>query len=63
MKKEKQTYKVGCYETVHAYIYVEALSEKDALKKANTILEKEWMQKEADVFDREFSACSSEKIG
>ena len=55
-------YKVGCYETVQAYIIVEAKSEKEALEKANEILENEGMPSDSKCIDREYEACSAEEI-
>lgn len=60
--KKLKSYKVGCYETIHAYIYVNAKSEKEALEKAHTILDEQGMPSDAKVFDREFEACSAEEL-
>ena len=59
MSKVK-SYKVACYETVHAYIYVDAKSEDEALKIAQEILENDGMPSDAKVFDRDFEACVAE---
>ena len=60
--KNLKKYKVGCHETVHAFIYVNANSKTDALKKAHTILDEQGMPSDAKVFDREFEACSAEEL-
>ena len=59
MSKVK-SYKVACYETVHAYIYVDAKSEDEALEIAQEILENDGMPSDAKVFDRDFEACVAE---
>ena len=61
MSKVK-SYKVACYETVHASFYVDAKSEEEALKKAEEILEKDGMPSDAKVFDRDFEACVANVI-
>ena len=60
--KKLKSYKVGCYETVHAFIYVNAKSEKDALEKAYTILDEQGMPSDAKTFDRSFDSCNAELI-
>lgn len=59
MSKVK-SYKVACYETVHAYIYVDAKSENEAFKLVEKILENDGMPSDAKVFDRNFEACMAE---
>jgi len=59
---EEKKYKVSCYETVHAYFYVDAKSEEEALEKAEKILEKDGMPTNAKCFDREFEACVAELV-
>ena len=55
-----KSYKVSCYETVHAYFYVNATSEDEALELAEEILENDGMPQDAKVFDRDFEACVAE---
>ena len=55
-------YKVACYETVHAYIYVDAESEEEAFELAEKILENDGIPSNAKVFDRNFEACIVEKV-
>ena len=55
-----KSYKVACYETVHAYIYIDATSEDEALELAQEILLTDGMPSDAKVFDREFEACIAE---
>ena len=55
-----ERYKVSCYETVHAYFYVNAESEDKALELAKKILENDGMPSDAKTFDREFEACVAE---
>ena len=59
---EEKKYKVSCDETVHAYCYVDAKSEKEALEKAEKILDDEGMPLYAKTFDREFKACRAEEL-
>ena len=59
---EIKSYKVACYETVHACIYVDAKSEDEALELAQEILENDGMPSDAIVFDRNFEACMAEPI-
>lgn len=61
MSKAK-SYRVACYETVHAYIYVDAESEEEALELAQEILDNEGIPSDARTFDREFEACAVEKL-
>lgn len=61
MNKTK-SYKVSCYETVHACIYVDAKSDDEALELAKQILENDGMPSDAKVFDRDFEACMAESI-
>lgn len=61
MNKVK-SYRVACYETVHAYIYVDAESEEEALELAQEILENDGIPSDARTFDREFEACMAESI-
>lgn len=60
--KKLKRYKVGCYETVHALIYVNANSKIDALKKAYTLLDEQGMPSDAKTLDRSFDSCSAELI-
>ena len=59
MSKVK-SYRVACYETIQAYIYVDATSEDEALKLAQEILLTDGMPQDAKVFDRDFKACIAE---
>ena len=59
MSKVK-SYKVACYETIQAYIYIDATSEDEALELAEEILENDGMPQDAKVFDRDFEACVEE---
>ena len=59
MSKVK-SYRVACYETVHAYIYIDATSEDEALELAEEILDNDGMPQDAKVFDRDFEACVAE---
>ena len=59
MNKVK-SYRVACYETVHAYIYVDSESEEEALELAQEILKNDGMTSDARVFDRDFEACTAE---
>ena len=59
MSKVK-SYKVSCYETVQAYIYIDATSEDEALELAQEILDNDGMPQDAKVFDRDFEACVAE---
>lgn len=56
---QKKTYIVGCYEKVNAYIYIDAESKEDAIKKAIIHLDEQGMPKDALVFNREFDALSA----
>ena len=59
MSKVK-SYKVECYKTVYAYIYVDATSEDEAIELVQEILENDGMPSDAKVFDRDFEACTAE---
>ena len=59
MNKVK-SYRVACYETVHAYIYIDATSEDEALELAEEILDNDGIPQDAKVFDRDFEACIAE---
>ena len=60
MSSKTKSYKVACYETIQAYIYVDATSEDEALELAEKILENDGMPSDAKVFDRVFEACAAE---
>ena len=55
-----KSYKVACYETIKAYIYIDATSEDEALELAEEILDNDGMPSYAKVFDRDFEACVAE---
>jgi len=59
MSKVK-SYRVACYETIQAYIYIDAISEDEALELAQEILLTDGMPQDAKVFDRDFEACVAE---
>ena len=60
--KKLKKYKVGCYETFHALICIEANSKIDALKKAYTLLDEQGMPSDAKTFDRSFDSYNAELI-
>ncbi len=54
-------YNVGCHQTEHFTIQVEASSEKEALSKAFKVLEEEGKPENAKVFDRDFDSVQANK--
>ena len=60
MNKKKNSYKVECYKTVYAYIYVDTTSEDEAIELVQEILDNDGMPQDAKVFDRDFEACVAE---
>lgn len=61
-QQEPKRYKVSCNETVHAFFYLNATSEEEALQLASDSLEKDGMPLYAKVFNREFDAVSAEEL-
>jgi hypothetical protein len=59
----KKKFKVGCHQTEHFSIYIEAESEEEALSKAHEIVDNEGRPEDADLFDREFDTACAEEVG
>ena len=52
-----KSYRVACYEAVHACIYIDAKSEEEALELAQEILENDSMLSDAKIFNKDFETC------
>ena len=57
-----KTFKVSCYQTEHFTIYIMADSKGDAIRKAYDVIENEGKPKDAEVFERDFDACSADRV-
>jgi len=57
-----KTFKVGCNQTEYFTIYIMADSEGDAIRKAYDVIENEGKPKDAEVFERDFDACSADRV-
>ena len=57
-----KTFKVSSYQTEHFTIYIMADSKGDAIRKAYDVIENEGKPKDAEVFERDFDACSADRV-